>query len=186
MLMERKLDLSGIDQLTEHKLSDMYGVAYKVVKPYIHWLNLYCERYEINTPLRLAAFLAQIGHESGRFVYTEEIASGSAYEGRIDLGNTQLGDGIRYKGRGLIQITGRNNYTRLSKDLEIDFVSEPALLCLPQFAVWSACWYWSWRKLNQLADEGLFRDITKKINGGYNGLEDREKLYANCKRALNV
>ncbi|MBO5407480.1 MAG: glycoside hydrolase family 19 protein [Bacteroidales bacterium] len=184
--MIRKLDLQGIDRLTKHKLSDAYGVTYTQVKPYVEWLNMYCQEYEIDTPLRMAAFLAQIGYESGRMRYVEEIASGKKYEGRKDLGNTQKGDGMRFKGRGLIQITGRANYTELSNDVGINFVSQPLLLSLPEYAVMSACWFWDKRKLNKYADAGEFKEITRRINGGYNGLEDREKLYHNCKRMLNI
>ncbi|MBO5387618.1 MAG: hypothetical protein J6A59_05690 [Lachnospiraceae bacterium] len=118
--------------------------------------------------------------------YVEEIASGKKYEGRKDLGNTQKGDGMRFKGRGLIQITGRANYTELSNDVGINFVSQPLLLSLPEYAVMSACWFWDKRKLNKYADAGEFKEITRRINGGYNGLEDREKLYHNCKRMLNI
>lgn len=182
----RKLDLMGYDKLNEHKIGDAIGITDWVVKPYAHWLNVYCTKYEIDTPLRLAAFLAQISHESGRFVYVEEIASGRFYEDRKDLGNTQKGDGVRYKGKGLIQITGRANYTELAKDTDVDFVSYPELLKEPEFAVMSACWFWDKRKLNALADEERFRDITRKINGGYHGLEDREKLYTKCKRLFNI
>lgn len=182
----RLLDFQGIDHLTEHKVADAYGVTYAQVKPFINWLNEYCPQFEINTAPRLAAFLAQVGHESGRMRYTEEIASGRKYEGRKDLGNTQKGDGMRFKGRGLIQITGRANYTELSNDVGVDFVGAPLNLCLPEWAVMSACWFWQKRGLNELADEYRFRDITKKINGGYNGLEDREKLYERCKRMLNL
>lgn len=182
----RKLDLICYDKLNEHKLSCALGVLESVTRPFTHWLNVYCTKYEIDTPLRLAAFLAQLCHESGRFRYVEEIASGRAYEGRKDLGNTQKGDGVRFKGRGLIQITGRANYTEMSKDLGIDFVSNPELVKEPEFAVMTACWFWDKRELNILADEERFRDITRKINGGYNGLEDREKLYAKCKRMFNI
>ena len=182
----RKLDLICYDKLNEHKIGDAYGITDWVARPYAHWLNVYCTKYEIDTPLRLSAFLAQIGHESGRLRYVEELASGKAYEGRTDLGNTTKGDGVRFKGRGLIQITGRYNYTELANDTDVDFVSYPELLKEPEFAVMSACWFWDKRKLNMLADEERFRDITKKINGGYNGLEDREKLYAKCRRMLNV
>jgi YhgE/Pip-like protein len=85
--MERMLDFNGIDKISKHTLSDVLGTTNTIVEPFIPWLNEYCQRYEINTPLRLAAFLAQIGHESGRFRYVEEIAKGTAYEGRKDLGN---------------------------------------------------------------------------------------------------
>jgi len=145
-------------------------------------------------------FLAQVGHESGGLFYTEELASGSAYEGRKDLGNTQKGDGIKFKGRGLIQITGRTNYLAVSKALGTDFISNPTLLGGKNIttcsnvqlknAAESAGWFWSTRKLNDLAnqiditkniDSGnnlvVFKKITKAINGGYNGLPDRLTRY---------
>jgi putative chitinase len=155
-----------------------------------------CEKYAINTPARKLCFLAQVGHESGGLFYTEELASGKAYEGRADLGNTKPGDGPKYKGRGLIQITGRANYASLTKDLGIDFVNNPTLLggknagtCTPEQlrnAALSAGWYWNKTKLNAYADKidisksievepnlQAFKDLTKRINGGYNGLQDR-------------
>ena len=155
-----------------------------------------CTKYNINTPARLLSFLAQVGHESGELYYTEELASGNAYEGRKDLGNTQPGDGPRYKGRGLIQITGRANYAALSSALGADFIKNPTLLggknitsCSPDQlhnAAMSAGWYWDQTKLNAYADKmdisksieaepnlQAFKDLTKRINGGYNGLQDR-------------
>lgn len=150
-------------------------------------LNLTFEKYKINTPKRIAAFLAQIAHESGSFRYVEEIASGSAYEGRKDLGNTQPGDGVRFKGRGLIQVTGRTNYEAVGKALQYDFISQPEHLTYPGAATLSAGWFWDSRKLNDLADLGTeeaFNKITKKINGGYNGKEDRLKHWERCKEAL--
>lgn len=135
------------------------------------------KQYGIDTPVRQAAFLSQLAHESGRFYYVEEIASGKAYEGRKDLGNTQPGDGVRFKGRGLIQLTGRSNYRQLSQQLGVDFENNPELLKTPQYAVQSACWFWDSRNLNELADVRDIRAITKRINGGYNGFADREALY---------
>ncbi len=139
------------------------------------------EKYGIMTPARICAFLAQIGHESDEFRAVEEYASGIAYEGRKDLGNTQKGDGIKYKGRGLIQITGRANYAQMSKDLGIDFIKNPHRLKEPFYACLSAGWYWDKHKLNTLADAGDFKAITKKINGGYNGLDHRTALYKKAK-----
>lgn len=151
---------------------------------YCNLLNVYMNVYDINTPMRVAAFIAQIGHESGSFRYTEEIASGEAYEGRKDLGNTQKGDGVKYKGRGLIQITGRANYTHISNAMDTDFINNPHLLAIPDRAAASACWWWRNRGLNELADREInFQKITKIINGGYNGLADRKEIY---KRALKV
>lgn len=117
---------------------------------YIEWLNYFMPKYGIDSDKEVAAFIAQIGHESGYLRYSEEIASGKAYEGRRDLGNIYAGDGIKYKGRGLIQITGRYNYAQLSKDLGEDFIKNPELLSTPKYAVQSACWFWNKNKLNDL------------------------------------
>ena len=137
--------------------------------------------YEINTGERIAAFLAQVGHESGNLRYLREIwgptEAQERYEGRVDLGNTEPGDGKRYMGRGLLQTTGRNNYTKLSKALDIDFVSNPEQLEEPVNALKSACYFWKDNKLNQYADSGDFKTLTKRINGGFNGLAERTALY---------
>jgi putative chitinase len=117
---------------------------------YIEWLNYFMPKYSIDSDKEVAAFIAQIGHESGYLRYSEEIASGKAYEGRRDLGNIYAGDGMKYKGRGLIQITGRYNYAQLSKDLGEDFIKNPELLSTPKYAVQSACWFWNKNKLNDL------------------------------------
>lgn len=137
---------------------------------------------QINTRLRQAAFLAQIGHESGSLVYTKELGGASyfaKYDGRKDLGNTQPGDGTRFCGRGLIQVTGRANYAKCSEALFSDdrLLKNPELLEQPEWAAKSAVWYWSTRSLNALADADRFTDLTKKINGGTNGLEDRKARY---------
>lgn len=143
-------------------------------------------KYDINTPRRQAAFLAQLAHESGSLRYVEEIASGEAYEGRKDLGNTQPGDGKRFKGRGLIQITGRSNYEQVGKELNYDFISHPEDLEKPGAASFSAAWFWWSRHLNSVADIDGFERITRKINGGLNGYEDRKKHWEICKKALGV
>ena len=159
------------------------------IEKFIDPLNLTFEKYEINTPERVAAFLAQIAHESGSLRYVEEIASGKAYEGRVDLGNTLPGDGVKFNGRGLIQITGRYNYYAVGLALNYDFITNPEHLSLPGAACFSAGWFWNKRKLNELADVGTsesFRKITKLINGGYNGLADRVKHWKICKKALNI
>lgn len=128
----------------------------------------------IASPLRIAHFLAQIGHESADLSRTEEIGGGDAYEGRTDLGNLQPGDGERFKGRGLIQLTGRANYRRYSAARGIDYVGEPErLACEVAAAVDVACWYWAVRGLNALADTDDLRQITYRINGGSNGLKQR-------------
>lgn len=142
--------------------------------------------FGIDAPLRQAAFLAQIAHESGSLRYVREIASGESYEGRKDLGNIQPGDGARYKGRGLIQITGRDNYRRCSLALFGDerLLAVPSLLEEPDAASRSAAWFWASNNLNSLADTGAFRAITKAINGGYNGYADRLAYYERAKTVL--
>lgn len=148
------------------------------------------EAYEINTPERQAAFLAQIGHESGRLAYTREIwgptPDQARYEGRRDLGNTQAGDGFKYRGRGLIQVTGRANYQAAGAALGIDCESEPGLLEMPEYAAGSAGWFWKAHGLNELADRGLFETITRRINGGTNGLPDRILLWSKAKHVLGA
>lgn len=157
----------------------------KFVKP----LNDGFVRYQLNNPMRIAHFLAQICHESGEFRYQEEIASGEDYEGRTDLGNTQPGDGKRYKGRGLIQVTGRFNYGQFTKDcsyLGVDFVANPDKLAVIPYCVYSAFWYWDSRKLNPLADRDNLTGITRIINGGMNGYDDRLKYLGLAKKALRA
>lgn len=140
----------------------------------------------INTPSRQAAFLAQVAHESGQLRYIEEIADGSAYEGRADLGNNEPGDGKRYKGRGFLQITGKANYERCGKGLKLDLVATPELLSTPENAARSAAWFWSTKLLNELADLDQFGLITRRINGGFNGLDDRLKHWLRCRRVLGL
>lgn len=156
-------------------------------------INLYGDRlisamakYEINTNRRQAAFLSQIAHESGSLRYVEEIASGEAYEGRKDLGNTEPGDGIKFKGRGLIQITGRHNYGEVGRELGYDFINNPENLTKPGAACYSSAWFWNVKGLNRLADIDAFEKITRRINGGLNGIEDRLKHWVICKEALRV
>ena len=145
-------------------------------------LNEAMDKFGISTPACQAAFIAQVMHESGEGRYMAELASGEAYEGRKDLGNTQPGDGVKFKGRGLVQITGRANYAAISKDLGIDFIANPALLEQMPYAAMSAAWFWKTHNLsNVIAQLGNTKDafevITKKINGGLNGFEDRLKYW---------
>src|SRR5688572_16566650 len=143
-------------------------------------------RYAINTPLRVAHFLAQVAHESDGFCTTEEYASGAAYEGRRDLGNTQPGDGRRYKGRGLIQLTGRANYKTYGDRIGEDLVGNPTRAADPATSLILACEYWKKTKggLNQFADKDDIVTITRAINGGLNGLDDRKQYLAKAKRVL--
>ena len=151
-------------------------------------LNDAMARYEINTPPRMSAFLAQVGHESGRLVYTREIwgptQAQAAYEGRADLGNVHPGDGSLFRGRGLIQITGRANYKTCGEALGINLEAHPELLEQPDAAALSAAWYWSKHDCNALADAGEFVAITRKINGGLIGQAQRVALWDQTKAAL--
>ncbi|OJT27696.1 hypothetical protein BO221_04870 [Archangium sp. Cb G35] len=140
----------------------------------------------ITTPRRKAAFLAQLAHESAEFRYFEELASGDAYEGRRDLGNTQPGDGRRYKGRGPIQLTGRNNYRDAGRALGVDLEGKPELAATPAVGFRTAAWFWRTRELNELADAGNFDAITKRINGGYNGKADRDAYHVRAQAALGA
>lgn len=135
----------------------------------------------INTPLRLSHFMAQCAHESAYFTTTREFASGKAYEGRKDLGNIYPGDGVKYKGHGLIQTTGRANHGDATTDIRTfvpsapDFVDKPTELEKMPWALLSAVSFWRRNKLNKYADADNVEKVTKTINGGYNGLEDRKK-----------
>lgn len=140
-----------------------------------------------STPLQMAHFIAQIGHESGSFLYSEEIASGAAYEGRHDLGNTEPGDGKRFKGRGLIQLTGRANYASYGNYNHVDYLHDPSPLATdPLLSVDAACWYWAvLRKIGPHAEADDVKTVSKRINGGppINGLDER---IANLNRAKAV
>lgn len=155
---------------------------------YLPHLEIAMAEFEINTPQRRAMFLAQIGHESGGLKYTTEIwgptPAQSRYEGRKDLGNTRLGDGYKFRGRGLMQTTGRDNYWTTGQALGVDLWAMPELLSQPSLAARSAAWFWSAKGLNQIADRGDNLAATKRINGGTNGLADRQALYAAAMQAF--
>lgn len=147
-------------------------------------LSQFGSRFGLDLPHRLAHYFAQLGEESGGFKWDKELASGAEYEGRKDLGNIKPGDGIRYKGRTGIQITGRANYAAFSTwvhsnvDLSApNFESSPDLLNTDPWEGLGPIWYWSTRKLNVLADENNLEQITKKVNGGLNGFDVRVKFY---------
>ena len=147
-------------------------------------LNAAMLEFGITTPARQASFLSQVGHESGSLAYLRELASGVAYEGRRDLGNTWPGDGVRYKGRGLIQITGRANYAACGKALGLDLLARPELLEQIVNACRSAGWFWQANGLNALADAGDQVRVTRRVNGGTNGLTERLALFAAAQRVL--
>jgi len=156
-------------------------------------LNTAMGRFQIVGAKRVAAFIAQIGHESGQLVYVREIwgptPAQSKYEGRADLGNTVPGDGLKYRGRGLIHITGRANYAACGEALGLDLISHPELLEQPQHACMSAAWFWATHGLNTLADAGENANIGSVINTGRkgripNGAQDRDALYAKAMKVL--
>lgn len=172
-------------QISLPQLKQIYPFSRKGnIEKYLPFINKYASHYAINSVERWAAFLAQVGHESAQFNYCEEIASGLAYEGRKSLGNVFPGDGVRYKGRGLIQVTGRCNYELISKDLGIDYLNNPEWLCRPEDAVLSAFWFWGKNSLNYFADKRDMKSLTRRINGGYNGLKDRMDLYTKAMEVL--
>jgi len=155
---------------------------------FVSALNIAMQHYQIVGPKRAAAFIAQIGHESGQLRYVREIwgptAAQRRYEGREDLGNTEPGDGRKYCGRGLVQITGRANYANCGEALGLDLINHPELLELPQHAAMSAAWFWKQKGLNDLADRDEFNTITRRINGGLNGLQDRLEIWKKAREVL--
>jgi putative chitinase len=192
--------------------------------PYIpqwhHALSQLLPDYEINTPQRIAAFIAQCSHESGGFTAlkenlnyrwetlrkifpkyfpTDDLAKAYAampnkqeaianrcYASRMGNGDEQSGDGFRYCGRGLIQLTGKNNYQLFAESLEMDVEDVPAYLATFEGAAQSACWFWESNNLNRFADVGDIKGLTRAINGGYIGLEDRIKHYEHALHVLGV
>lgn len=157
-----------------------------MVLPY---LNSTMRKYDINTRLRQAHFLAQLAHESVRFTATKEYATGTAYEGRKNLGNIELGDGHKFRGRGLIQITGRANYKAYGVYINQDVTTGDNPKKLEKYPLAADCAGWFWtkvKKLNRLADADNIVMITKRINGGENGLEKRREYLTNAKKAFHI
>ena len=173
--------------ITTQQLLQILPNVSRVAGVFVPVLNTAMNRYQIIGTKRVAAFIAQIGHESGQLKYVKEIwgptAAQARYEGRKDLGNTVAGDGSKYRGRGLIQITGRANYMACGEGLGLDLIKQPELLEKPQHACMSAAWFWATKGLSTLADAGQFDKITQRINGGQNGAADRQALFV---RALKV
>lgn len=189
--------------ITAEHLAAIAGRARPLMANLAEWINATCPLYEIDTPQEYCHFLAQACHETDHFKTLREYASGRGYEGRVDLGNTQPGDGGRFKGRSIFQTTGRANYLQLGirkgrRDL---FINNPELLEQPEYAVWSACEYWQTRGLNDAANHADTDVLKKKyrkniidvssveyigitINGGYNGMDERKKFYAIAQQVL--
>lgn len=159
---------------------------------FLPFLQKAMEEFQINTPLRAAAFLAQLAHESAEFRFMEEIWGPTSAQRRYEpvtnlskrLGNTQPGDGKRFKGRGPIQLTGRFNYKAYGDQLGLDLISDPLQAATPEVGFRTAGLYWGKNGLNELADKQFFKTITKRINGGFNGLEDRTRYYVRAKAVL--
>lgn len=147
-------------------------------------LPIVLPEFEITTPRRIEHFLAQAAHESDGFCTTQEYADGSRYEGRADLGNSQKGDGPRYKGRGIFQLTGRANYRRFGKLLGLDLESRPELAADPATSLRIAGLYWKERKIGPMADDDDALRVTRAINGGLNGIDDRRRNLVIAKREV--
>jgi putative chitinase len=156
----------------------------EIITPLVEYLNKHMPKYDVDNYLRVCHFLAQAAHEAAAFRTLEEYASGEAYEGRKDLGNTRKGDGVRYKGRGIFQLTGRANYRDIGKKIGMDLENNPELAESPEVSVLTALEYWRSRNLNPLADKDDVEGITRKINGGLNGFEDRKKYLSKIKGIL--
>jgi putative chitinase len=189
--------------------------------PYVdHWYHALCEilpEYEINTPRRVAAFLAQCAHESGGFKFLKEnlnykaaslrkvfpkyfpndaiaaqyagkgeMIANRVYGARMGNGPEETGDGYRYCGRGLIQLTGKDNYSWFAASLDMPVEDVPEYLGTFEGAVQSACWFWESNNLNEFADKGDILTMTKRINGGTIGLEDRKKHYEHALHIFGV
>jgi putative chitinase len=191
--------------ITQQQLADCLGIKADRAAKWCDVLNSAMEAYQINTPKRVAAFLSQIGHESGRLQYTTELwgptPAQRRYEGRADLGNIHPNDGSIFRGHGLIQVTGRANhraaYIRLKTELGAsvpNFEMKPEALALPKWAALSAADYWDANNLNVLADKGDCIGISSLVNTGkrttapakINGLNERLQIYATCCKVLGV
>jgi putative chitinase len=159
------------------------GRANTVVKP----LAAAMKEFDIATPKRQAAFLAQVAQESGQLRYLEESFTNlDAYENRPDLGNTRPGDGRKFKGRGPLMLTGRSNYKAAGQALKVDLEAKPELVAQPDVGCRAAAWYWKTQGLNELADRGDVRGITQRLHGDFAGLDARMKYYKQAKTALGV
>ena len=198
--------------ITEQQLLQILPNAGRQAGVFVPVLNTAMNKYGIVTRLRIAAFIAQVGHESGQLTRLVENLNYSAeglmktWPSRFDLvrapaaarkpeqianivyagrmGNTEPGDGWKYRGRGLFQVTGRANYAACGEALGLDLINQPTLLEQPQYAAMSAAWFWSMKDLSTLADKGDFVKITRRINGGLNGQADRQGLYDKSLKVL--
>lgn len=154
----------------------------KIISDLELYFDEYLKKYNLTTWLRVCHFLAQAAHESAGFRTLEEYASGAAYEGRKDLGNVKAGDGVRYKGRGIFQLTGRANYKTYGEKIGYNLEFDPKLAADPKISVLTALEYWNSKGLSGFADRDDITTITKRINGGLNGFEDRKKYLERAKK----
>ena len=168
--------------ITSHLLRRLCPNANQnIIDGVAQYFNQYASLFQIDSDLRVCHFFAQAAVESAWFQTLEEYASGAEYEGRSDLGNNNPGDGVRYKGRGIFQVTGKYNYNATGHKLGLDLINHPELLTTPQYAVLSALEYWKDHNLNVYADADNVTAMTLHINGGYNALSDREMCLKNMK-----
>lgn len=182
--------------LSAPQLSSAALCGIERAKIWLPYINDACAAFDISTPQRVAAFLAQVSHESGGFRWIRELwgptPAQARYEGRADLGNTEPGDGKLFMGRGLIQVTGRANYCHVRDGLRDagfdapDFEESPQRMENMQWAAMSAAFFWQKHGLNELADAGDFEHITRRINGGLNGQANRVEIWAAAKKAVQA
>jgi len=172
----------GIKLVTKEQLAHIWDCGANLIQDAeVDEMNSGLNLFQINTPLRICHFLAQISHESGGGRYKEELASGADYEGRSDLGNTQPGDGPKYKGAGYIQMTGRSNYQAFANYIKDPKVMEGVTYVANKYPMTSAGFWWHNNHMNELCDKNPSVDqVTLRVNGGYNGLDDRKRYYARC------
>ena len=173
---------TGDVYVTKEQLAAIWECSADLIHDYeIDEMNSCLEKYEITTPERMRHFLSQTAHESGGGRYKKELASGEAYNGRDDLGNTSPGDGPKYKGAGYIQLTGKYNYSRLAEYLGDPRVMEGVEYVAENLPFTSAGYWWEDNRMNELIDSGAdVLAVTKRVNGGTNGLADREHYYQRC------
>jgi len=177
---------AGVEHISKKQLAQVWGCAESLIKDYeIVEMNKCLDMYQITTPDRIRHFLSQTAHESGGGRYKKELASGEAYNGRTDLGNTSPGDGPLYKGAGYIQLTGKYNYSRLSEYLNDPRVMDGVDYVAENLPFTSAGYWWEDNRMNDLIDGGAdVLAVTKRVNGGTNGLADRQHYYDVCLRVI--
>ena len=168
--------------ITKKQLSRIWDVSETTISDrIINDLNSCLVRFQINTSVRIRHFISQISHESGGGKWMKELASGDDYEGRIDIGNTQPGDGRKYKGAGFIQLTGRANYSDFSKYMNDPKVMDGVDYVALNYPATSAGYWWYNNRMNALCDRNpLIEEVTRKVNGGLRGIEDRKVYYNRC------